>query len=95
MRLNPEIANYLKQLILDKIPGSTIYLFGSRVMDMTRGGDIDVLILTTHPTEKSILRKIRIEFIKKFGWRKIDLVNFTYSDESIFRQVIESNCIQL
>jgi len=95
MRLNPEIANYLKQLILDKIPGSTIYLFGSRVNDMTRGGDIDVLILTTDPTEKSILRKIRIEFIKKFGWRQIDLVNFTYSDESIFRQVIESNCIQL
>ena len=95
MRLNPEIANYLKQLILDKIPGSTIYLFGSRVNDMARGGDIDVLILTTDPTEKSILRKIRIEFIKKFGWRKIDLVNFTYSDKSIFKQVIESNCIQL
>jgi len=95
MRLNPEIANYLKQLILDKIPGSTIYLFGSRINDMARGGDIDVLILTTDPTEKSILRKIRIEFIKKFGWRKIDLVNFTYSDKSIFKQVIESNCIQL
>lgn len=95
MRLNPEIANYLKQLIQDKIPGSTIYLFGSRVDDMTRGGDIDVMILTAVPTEKSLLRKIRIEFIKKFGWRKIDLVNFTHSDKSIFRQIIESNCIQL
>ena len=95
MRLNPEIANYLKQLIHDKIPGSTIYLFGSRVDDMARGGDIDVMILTAEPTEKSILRKIRIAFIKKFGWRKIDIVNFTHSDESIFRKLIESNCIQL
>ena len=95
MRLNPEIATYLKQLIQDKIPGSTIYLFGSRIDDMARGGDIDVLILTAEPTEKSVLRKIRIEFIKKFGWRKLDLVNLTRSDKSIFRQIIESNCVQL
>jgi predicted nucleotidyltransferase len=95
MRLKPEIADYLKLLIYDKIPGSTIYLFGSRVDDKARGGDIDVLILTAEPAEKSILRKIRIELIKKFGWRKIDLVNFTHSDDSIFRQLIERNFIQL
>ena len=95
MRLKPEIADYLKLLIYDKIPGSTIYLFGSRIDDKARGGDIDVLILTAEPAEKSILRKIRIDLIKKFGWRKIDLVNFTHSDESIFRQLIERNCIQL
>lgn len=95
MRLKPEIVDYLKLLIYDKIPGSTIYLFGSRVDDKARGGDIDVLILTAEPAEKSILRKIRIDLIKKFGWRKIDLVNFTHSDESIFRQLIERNCIQL
>ena len=95
MRLKPEIVDYLKLLIYDKIPGSTIYLFGSRVDDKARGGDIDVLILTADPAEKSILRKIRIDLIKKFGWRKIDLVNFTHSDESIFRQLIERNCIQL
>ena len=95
MRLKPEIVDYLKLLIYEKIPGSTIYLFGSRVDDKARGGDIDVLILTADPAEKSILRKIRIDLIKKFGWRKIDLVNFTHSDESIFRQLIERNCIQL
>jgi len=95
MRLNPEIAIYLKQLIQDKIPGSSIYLFGSRIDDTTRGGDIDVMILTDVPTEKSLLRKIRIEFIKKFGWRKLDLVNYTHSEESVFRLIIENNCIQL
>jgi predicted nucleotidyltransferase len=95
MRLNPEIASYLKQLIQDKIPDSTIYLFGSRVDDKARGGDIDLMILTDEPAGRPILRKIRIEFIKKFGWRKIDLVNFTYSDETTFRKLIETNCIQL
>jgi predicted nucleotidyltransferase len=95
MRLNPEIADFLKQLIQVKIPGSTIYLFGSRADDNERGGDIDLMILTEEPADKRILREIRIEFIKKYGWRKIDLVNFTYSNESPFRKLIELSRIQL
>jgi predicted nucleotidyltransferase len=95
MRLKPEIADYLKLLIQEKIPGSTIYLFGSRVDDNALGGDIDLMILTKKPADKYKFREIRLEFIKKFGWRKIDLVNFTYSDESSFRKLIEMNKIQL
>ena len=95
MRLNPEIANYLKQLIQEKIPGSTIYLFGSRVNDKALGGDIDLMILTNEPADKRIFRKIRMEFIKKYGWRKIDLVNFTYSNESSFRKLIDMSSIRL
>jgi len=95
MRLNPEIADVLKRLITEKIPGSTIYLFGSRTDDNERGGDIDLMILTDEPADKRVLREIRIEFIKKYGWRKIDLVNFTYSNESSFRKLIELSIIQL
>jgi predicted nucleotidyltransferase len=95
MRLNPKIANYLKQLIQEKIPGSTIYLFGSRVDDNALGGDIDLMILTNEPADKRIFRKIRMEFIKKYGWRKIDLVNFTYSNESSFRKLIDISSIRL
>jgi len=95
MRLNPEIASYLKQLIQEIIPGSTIYLFGSRADDLANGGDIDLMILTEKATNTRILRKIRLEFIKKYGWRKIDLVNFTYTNESPFRKLIGINAIQL
>lgn len=95
MRLNPEMANYLKQLIQEKIPGSAIYLFGSRVDDKLRGGDIDLMILTTEPADRRIFRKIRIEFIKKYGWRKVDLVNFTYSNESPFRKLVDTSSIRL
>lgn len=95
MRLNPEIANYLKQLIQEKIPGSTIYLFGSRVDDKARGGDIDLMILTNEPADKRIFRKIKVEFIKRYGWRKVDLVNFTYSEESSFRKLIDTGSILL
>jgi predicted nucleotidyltransferase len=85
----------LKQLIQEKIPGSTIYLFGSRVDDSALGGDIDLMILTNEPADKRIFRKIRIEFIKKYGWRKVDLVNFTYSNESSFRKLIDLSSIRL
>jgi predicted nucleotidyltransferase len=95
MRLDKNIANYLKEVISAEVPGSTIYLFGSRTEDNARGGDIDLMILSPKPTDKSVFRKIRIGFIKKFGWRKIDLVNFTYSDNSTFRKLIGQNCIEL
>lgn len=95
MRLNPEIAGYLRQLIQEKIPGSTVYLFGSRVDNLARGGDIDLMILTDHPADKRLFRKIRTEFFKKYGWRKVDLVNFTYSDNSDFHKLILNDCIPL
>jgi len=95
MRLDLEIAKFLKQVIQSEIPGSTVYLFGSRADDNARGGDIDLMILTHEPADKRIFRKIRVRFIKKYGWRKIDLVNFTYSNNSPFRKLIDTNSIQL
>lgn len=95
MRLKPEIAIFLKQTIQEEIPGSTVYLFGSRTDDATRGGDIDLMILTEVPADKRIFRKIRLNLIKKMGWRKIDLVNFTYSNTSSFQQLIAQQCILL
>lgn len=95
MRLNHQIRSFLKQIIGDKIPESKIYLFGSRVDDKSNGGDIDLMILTKEPIDKKILRTIRVEFYKRFGWQKIDLVNFTEDDYSVFRQLIQSNCTVL
>ncbi len=95
MRLDLEIAKYLKHVIQAEIPGSTVYLFGSRADDNARGGDIDLMVLTHEPADKRIFRKIRVGFIKKYGWRKIDLVNFTYSNNSTFRKLIDTNSIQL
>ncbi|MEI7831095.1 MAG: nucleotidyltransferase domain-containing protein [Prolixibacteraceae bacterium] len=95
MRLSPDIASFLKQTILGIIPGSTVYLFGSRTDDNAKGGDIDLLILTEELVAKNTIRKIRVAFIKKFGWRKLDLVNLTHSNDSSFRKLINSECIPL
>lgn len=95
MRLDPKIQLFWKQAIGQKIPGAKLYLFGSRTNDEALGGDIDLMILTDNPVDKKIFRTIRVEFYKKFGWQKVDLVNFTFNDTSVFKQLIQTNAIEL
>ncbi len=56
-------------------PGTEVYLFGSRVDDSGRGGDIDLYVV---PGEKDDLfeRKTRflVELWKRLGEQKIDVV---------------------
>jgi predicted nucleotidyltransferase len=95
MRIDDKTKYFLKQSIGEKIPGAKLYLFGSRTNDAALGGDIDVMILTNYLVDKKIFRTIRVDFYKEFGWQKLDLVNFTFSDTSIFRQLIQTNAIEL
>ena len=69
-------------------PGVEIYLFGSRLDDNGRGGDIDLLLLSEQKIDTRKLRRFRLEFYKKFGWQKIDLINFTKEDNTTFKKII-------
>lgn len=95
MRLNNQVVGFFKQSIVGKIPEAKIYLFGSRTSDEAVGGDIDIMIISPNPVDRSIMRSIRVEFYKQFGWQKLDLVNFTENDQSVFKQIIQSNTIEL
>lgn len=95
MRLDDKIRYFLKQSIQEKIPEAKLYLFGSRTDDKLLGGDIDVMILTNKPVDKKLFRVIRVDFYKKFGWQKLDLLNFTYNDTSVFKQLIQNDLIEL
>ena len=75
MRLNQDKINYLKQLSLGIFNSDDIYLFGSRVDDNLKGGDIDIYIQTDK--KENILKSKIIflrEFDKKFGEQKVDLI---------------------
>ena len=95
MRLDKKIIQFFKQAIDERKLDAKVYLFGSRTSDDALGGDIDILILSNSLIEKRLIRSIRIDFYQKFGWQKVDLVNFTYSNESAFKQLILSNAIEL
>ena len=85
------MRKFIRETASNLFPGSDIYLFGSRLDDKAKGGDIDLLILSENKIDNKKLREFRIKFYKTFGWQKIDLVNFTRSDNSTFKKLISKD----
>lgn len=93
MRLKPEIKEFIIKATDKYFPGANIYLFGSRVDDEAKGGDIDLLLLSDEKITSIDIRKFRISFYKEFGWRKIDLVNFRKNEEATFKSIALKNAV--
>lgn len=77
MRLNEVYRTVIKESLIKYFgKDSKFYLFGSRVDDNKRGGDIDLYIETDLDSKKSSDAKIKayIDMIKKLGEQKIDFV---------------------
>jgi len=68
--------------------GVEVYLFGSRIDDNKRGGDIDLLI-RNFGSRKSILERIRMVARLKLilGDRKIDVIG-DYEDNAVSREAL-------
>ncbi|NOQ29799.1 MAG: nucleotidyltransferase domain-containing protein [Helicobacteraceae bacterium] len=73
MRLSSEQIHLLKDTLNSLSSKAKLYLFGSRVDDTKRGGDIDLLIVSDELSKKD-LRTLRVEFFKKFGEQKLDII---------------------
>ncbi|MEJ5284991.1 MAG: nucleotidyltransferase domain-containing protein [Brevinematales bacterium] len=77
MRLSLSEQNEIKRVI-EKFFGSdcNIYIFGSRVYDDKKGGDIDIFVETNLDTKEMVRAKIKalVELENILGERKIDLV---------------------
>lgn len=73
MRITDPQRLAIKEVITRLDPEAKIYLFGSRVNDNDRGGDIDLLILSEIITEKD-RRLLRVELFERLGEQKLDLV---------------------
>ena len=63
MRLAKDKISFLKFELLKLSPEGKIYLFGSRVDDEERGGDIDILLLSESKLEKSDFREVRRKYL--------------------------------
>ncbi len=95
MRLGKEKIENLKSSIHSILPDSKIYLFGSRVNDAEKGGDIDILILSQRKLD--FIEKGRIEknFFIHFGEQKLDLISFEYNEKDSFKDLILKEAIEL
>lgn len=73
MRLTVSEQKAIKQILYAFDLDAQIYLFGSRVNDQARGGDIDLLILSKKITFADKI-KILMQLEDALGEQKIDLL---------------------
>ena len=95
MRLTDEKIRFLKSTILSILPNAKVYLFGSRVDDSKKSGDIDILIIADRTLDFIEEGQIERQFFKHYGAQKLDLVSFKESDNAPFKAVALMNAIQL
>lgn len=77
MRLNTVAQKIIKAEVADLLgPGNIVRLFGSRVDDNQRGGDIDLLIESAVPVENKVETecKLAARLYIKLGGRKVDVL---------------------
>ena len=61
MRLSPEQVAVIKQATAEVFgPAAQVRLFGSRVDDQQRGGDIDLLIFSEQPIEDKLRKSLAL-----------------------------------
>ena len=95
MRLQPEEQAAIISTITSFDKESEIYLFGSRLDDTKRGGDIDILV-KSDVICRSMLAHIEDELFKKIDEQKIDFLLTGKNKLNTFsRMVLARGAIQL
>jgi predicted nucleotidyltransferase len=89
MRLTEFEINVIKQSACD-IFGSDVqvFLFGSRVDETKKGGDIDLYIKTNAGNDLTHKIRLLVELEKKLGEQKIDIVFAEDQSRAIEQQAI-------
>lgn len=86
------ISQEEKRLFVDSVtavdPESRVWLFGSRVEDAKRGGDIDLAVLSTRIGRQE-MRGIRRKILDRLGEQRIDIVTSSDGAEPFFRMAVE------
>ena len=95
MRVKKKQIEFLKRMVESVLPNASVFLFGSRVSDDLKGGDIDILILGERQLTRQEIRGIKIAFYKKFGEQKIDIVSFKREKYSTFKEIAMLEAVQI
>lgn len=88
MRLRKSEKESIVKAIKSFDPNSEIYLFGSRVNDNLKGGDIDLLIVTDKLTYDDKLA-IKKRIFSEIEEQKIDIVVSQSGDEPFVKMIFE------
>ncbi len=73
MRLNASERAAIKDEVAARDRDAKVYLFGSRVDDNAKGGDIDLLVLSKRMDRRQA-RTLKLRLYDRLGEQKIDLI---------------------
>ncbi len=73
MRLSNKEIKAIKDIVLNLDKNANIYIFGSRVHDDKKGGDIDILIFSSKLAQKDSI-SIKYKLWDIIGEQKIDII---------------------
>ncbi|MFZ0257040.1 MAG: nucleotidyltransferase domain-containing protein [Gammaproteobacteria bacterium] len=91
MRLTPAEIDAIRHAALEHFGQEVrVWLFGSRTDDTLKGGDIDLLVETTHPLADRLMRAARMNAALQLaiGEQKIDVLTV---DPAVAPQPIHMN----
>jgi len=76
MRITEQQHQTIKQIVFNLVGDTQIILFGSRVDDTKKGGDVDLLITLQQPVKHpaQLSAKINVQLMRIFQGRKIDIL---------------------
>ena len=73
MRLTASEIAAIREEIGRLDPKAEVYLYGSRVDDKARGGDVDLLVISETLGFRELLR-LRRQILDRIGWQQLDVV---------------------
>jgi predicted nucleotidyltransferase len=73
LRLTADEITAIREEVGRLDPKAEVYLFGSRVDDTARGGDVDLLVVSDRLGFRDVLR-LRTGILDRIGWQQLDLV---------------------
>jgi predicted nucleotidyltransferase len=77
VRLSPEQVQSIREVAAEIFgPEAQVWLFGSRVDDNLRGGDVDLLVESPEPVEDSVWKQalFAAQLERRFDGRKVDVL---------------------
>ena len=97
MRLTFQKSKMIKQTFLEVFKEGSIYLFGSRVDDRKRGGDIDLYIKLPYnlSSEERYVkqRDFKLKLYDRIGEQKIDVMISSEKNRHIEKEVLQKGVL--
>ena len=90
MRITEHEKKVIVEAVKNTDPDAKVWLFGSRVDDNKKGGDIDIAIFSDK-INKEVMKVIQVRryICSRIGEQKIDIVTTSDGSEAIFKLALE------